>query len=394
MQQNKIAESKNEGKKEIKLTRGQTIKSMVLGVLTLGAGFLAWFAIARILNNGLRFDSANIWLFIFDVIFPVLAFCLWVAFIGIDAIFIRKKIWVYPLALLSIIPLFMFFPLNIYALIAFTIIVLAYLYFIRGARRERRDRIKFHLINCLKVHLGLTLIFCIAAISLLFYSHMAEKQKNGQTNTNDVVASSTADLVNLFLESQFSNYNPDQTLDEFILQSGQQFIEQLGPQLGEGVKVESSFQTENLINKIEEAINRGEIKRDDLPAELLQKLDEGRLTASDVVDAQLTSLFTDQLAAGRDDFLKQLGVEAKGTDKISEVVKKIVSHLLSEGLLPFVTWLPPFLAISLFFTLAIFDFLYVIFVKIIALLIYLVLLISKFIIVKKETKEVEVAELS
>ena len=387
----------NEGKaetKELKLTRGQMIKVIVLGFLTLGTGFLAWFSLSRVLNNGLRFDSANIWLFIFDLLFPVLAFCLWVAFIGIDAILVPKRIWLYPIILLSVLPLLFYFKADFYTGIVFLVLILAFIYFTRGIKAEKKDRIKFNLLNCLKVHLGITLIFCVAAVSLLFYSHLAARQAGGQTKTNEVVAESTASILNLFLETQFKDYNPNMSLDEFVLTVGQQFMEKVGPSLGEDVNVTENYKTQNIVKDIEDAINRGEIQRGALPPEIIQKMNEGILTAQDIVAAQATDLFSKQLTAARDDFLKQLGIEAKGTDKISEVLKKIVSQKLSEGLLPFIPWLPPFLAVSLFFTLVIFDFLYVIFVKIFALLIYLLMLITKFIVIKKETKEVEIAELS
>lgn len=378
----------------VKPSRNQIIKIIILGALTFLAGLLAWFALARILNSGLTFNGENIWTFIVDLFFPVWAFCLWVAFIGIDAIFIHKKLMLYPIYILSIGPLFLYFKPSLYTVSVFIILMIAYIYFAFGVKKEQKDRIKFQVLNALKIHLGITLIFCVAAVSLLFYEHIAVKQEGGETKTNEVVASSVANFLNIFLETQLKNYNPNMTLDEFVLTVGQQFMEKIGPQLGGDSEVSENYKTQNIVNEIEKAIKSGEIKQSDLPADIINKMNKGVLTAQDIVEAQATDLFSEQLTAARDDFLKQLEISAEGSDKISEVLKKIVSVKLSEGLLPFVPWLPPFLAISLFFTLVIFDFLYVIFAKIFALLIYLIMLTTKFIVIKKETKEVEIAELS
>lgn len=387
-------EKSTKEKKEIKLTKSQLIKTIVLGVLTLLAGLLAWFSLARILAHGLNFTGENPWLFIFDLLFPVLAFCLWVGLIGIDAIFIPKKLWLYSIYLLSIGPLFFFFNFTLYSVLSFLILLFAFFYFSHGVRKEKEDRLKCQVINFIKIHLGLTMIFCVAAVSLLFYQSLATKQESGQTKTNEAVAESAANLLNIFLETQIKTYDPNMTLDEFVLSAGQQFMEKIGPMLSEQATVEENLNQENIINEIEAAIERGEIKRSNLPPEFLAKLDQGKITAQDIIEEELTGVFQKQLTQARDDFLDKLGIEAQGTDKISEVIKKIVTKSLSEGLLSFTNYLPPLLAISLFFTLVIFDFLYVIFTKIFALLIYLVMLITKFIVIKKESKEAEVAELS
>jgi len=392
-EENKIIEERKD-KKEIKLTKSQLIKTIVLAVLTLLAGLLAWFSLARILAHGLNFSGENLWLFIFDLLFPVLAFCLWVALIGIDAIFIQKKFWLYLIYIFSIGSLFFYFNFSLYSGLSLFILFFAYLYFSHGIRKEKEDRLKFQVINFIKVHLGLTMIFCVAAVSLLFYESLAAKQESGQTKTNEAVAESAANLLNIFLETQIKTYNPNMTLDEFVLSAGQQFMEKIGPMLSPQTGSDESLNPENIVKEIEAAIKRGEIKRSDLPPDFLAKLDQGKLNAQDIIEEQLTGVFQKQLTQARDDFLNQLGIEAQGSDKISEVIKKIVTKSLSEGLLSFTNLLPPFLAISLFFTLVIFDFLYVIFTKIFALLIYLVMLITKFIVIKKESKEVEVAELS
>lgn len=383
-----------EEKKEIKMSKSQVIKTVILGGLTLLAGFLAWFSLARVLNNGLTFDAKNLWAFIFDLLFPVLAFCLWVALIGIDAIFIRKKLWLYPIYVLSIGTLFFSFDFSFYSFVSFLILLVAYFYFSRGIIKEKKDRLKFHVINFIKVHLGLTMIFCVAAVSLLFYQSLSVKQKSGETKTNEAVAESAANLLNILLETQIKTYDPDMTLDEFVLSAGQQFMEKFGSMLSEQTTGGESLNQENIVKEIEAAVKSGEIKRSDLPPEFLAKLDQGILTAEDVIEEQLTGVFQKQLTQARDDFLSKLGIEAEGNDKISDVIKKIVTKSLSEGLLSFINYLPPFLAISLFFTLVIFDFLYVIFTKIFALLIYMIMLVTKFIVIKKETKEAEIAELS
>jgi hypothetical protein len=154
------------------------------------------------------------------------------------------------------------------------------------------------------------------------------------------------------------------------------------------------LQADEMSNEIKAAIKRGEIKESDLPAGFMDKLNQGTLTTSDIVKSQTTELFTKQLGDARDEFLKSLGIEAAGTDKISDVIKQIITTKLGEGLLPFEKWIPPFLAISLFLFLIIFNFLYAIITKILALFIFMILHLFGFFKIYKEQKEAETIELT
>ncbi len=381
-------------KKNSKSNEGHKIRIIALCILTVLAGLLAWYSLYRILDNGLNFESGKTLSSIITLIFPVLSFCLWIAFIGLTAIFINKKLFRYLTYFFSLVGSFLFFGFSFYTLLILIIFALAFSYFSFGIRKERNDRIKFHVLSCIKVHLMITLFICVLGVSIIFYAKLMENENGAEINTSSALSTSLGNIVNLILVSQFEGYSSDMTLDEFMLLLGEEIVSQYGGQVLEEAQVEQSFQQENLVNQIEQAIASGQISRDQIPPDVLEKIDQGVLEAEDIVEAELAQVFTASLAEGRDDFLAQLGVEAEGNEKMSEVVKKVIE---AQAETTFSSWdhlVPPVLAITLFLSLAIFNFLYVILTKIFALLIYMIMLLTGFIKVKKESKEVEIAKIS
>jgi len=381
-----------EEKKKIILSKPQKVKIALLGFFTFGSGLLAWYALFRILKNGVRFESSHIFSSIITILFPVLSFCLWLAFVGIVAVFVNKR-WVrYLIYFVSIALSFVFFGLSIYTILVFSFIFVAFLFFTNGARKERDDRIKFHILNCIKSRLMYVLLICVLGVSILFYAQLVGRKEDDE-KIYTVLANNFAGVINTVLESQFEGYNPDMTLDEFILMSGEEFSKKISSQLGDKIKVDESLNQENLKNEITQAVKEGKIKKEDLPPELWQKIESGDFNPEDIVKADATEIFNQQLKAARDDFLKEMGVEADGNEKIGSVIKKIIAVQLEKGISSYAPIIPPVLAITLFFSLAIFNFLYSIFTAIFILIIYMIMLLTGFIVIRKENREVEIAEL-
>jgi len=390
----KMKEIKDKVTSKKELSKGQKIKTASMAFVTFGIGLMSWYALFRVLKNGIKLESGHVISSLVTLLFPVLSFCLWVALVGLIAVFINKK-WVRHLTYFTSAALvFVFFGLSVYTLLVFVFISLGFLFFTRGVRKERDDRIKFHILNCIKVHLLFTFLICVLGVSILFYAQLVNQERTDDEKISSILAGNLANITNLVLESQFETYNPDMTLDEFILTGAESFVENVGPQIGEEVKVEESFQQQELQEEIQKAIDSGQIKREDLPPEILVKMEQGRLETKDIVEAELTGLFTEQLSQARDDFLNQMGIEATGDEKIGSVIKKLVATKLDEGIASYENIIPPVLAVTLFISLAIFNYLYSIFAAIFALIIYMILLLTNFVVIRKESREVEVAELS
>ncbi|MDZ7798121.1 MAG: hypothetical protein U5L76_00720 [Patescibacteria group bacterium] len=390
----KIDKIKDKVKPKKEISRKQKIKILAMSIVTFGGGLLSWYALFRVLKNGIRLESGQVISSLVTLLFPVLSFCLWVALVGLVAVFVNKK-WLRNLTyFLSVALVFIFFGISIYTFLVFIFISLGFLFFARGVRKERDDRIKFHILNCIKVHLLFTFLICVLGVSILFYAQLVGQERSDDEKISSILAGNLANIVNLVLESQFETYNPDMTLDEFILTGAESFVENIGSQIGDEVKVEESFQQQELQEEIQRAIDSGQIKREKIPPEILKKIDEGRLETKDIVEAELTGLFTEELSQARDDFLKQMGIEASGDEKIGSVIKKIVSVKLDEGMASYENIIPPVLAVTLFISLAIFNYFYSLLAAIFALVIYMILFLTGFVAIRKENREVEVAELS
>jgi len=370
-------------------------KIIFLVVFTLIIAVISWYTLAWAMKLDLSVFGNKPWSLFLRIILPILIFCFTIGLLSIDAVLIKdKKILLLTIFLTALTP-FIFFYISIFSLIVFIVLFLAFLLYVFGVRKEKEERIKISFAKIMKVNLSLTLILFALAISLIFYFDLTAEKKVGENKSSEMLASSTASIVNLILETQVKDYQPDMTLDEFMLTASTNFLNTFSEQLGGEAQNQTEVISSSDISKeIKAAIKRGEIKESDLPPGFMEKLNQGTLTGSDIVESQTTQIFAKQLGEARDEFLKSLGVEAKGSDKISDVIKNIITTKMSEGLSPFEKWIPPVLAVSLFLVLIIFNFLYAIITKILALLVFMILHLFGFFKIYKVQKEAESIELT
>ncbi|MFH1535205.1 MAG: hypothetical protein ABIF80_04455, partial [Patescibacteria group bacterium] len=85
--------------------------------------------------------------------------------------------------------------------------------------------------------------------------------------------------------------------------------------------------------------------------------------------------------------------EAEGTDTISSVIAKIIRKYAFQFLGPYEDFITPLLALSLFFALNIFSFVFHALINMLASSLFAILQVSKFVKINEEKKDVQIVTL-
>jgi hypothetical protein len=110
-----------------------------------------------------------------------------------------------------------------------------------------------------------------------------------------------------------------------------------------------------------------------LPNKSLEKIVAQK---TDIIQKQLTEEI-------RTDFLKTLGIKAEGNDLMNSVINKFIQQKFDDFITPYRDYIPIVLVLGLYFILQILAFIYVIIIKLIALIIFYILRLTGFVKIKE-----------
>lgn len=317
-------------------------KILVLAAFAVLATGLFWFLLANILEHGISFSrgSNNV----ITLVWILLVFCLMFAIVSISAVTVRNSLWFLLIAIASSLTYFVFLRFNIWAFGPVILLILAFLYWRREIRLDMKSRIKFLPKKLVGVGLHAAMSIALLAVGFSYYAYMVQGH-DGSTRVMESMVNISTSTINRFLPMVYNGYSPRMTLDEFI--------------------GSSSVITSTTVSPG----GAGEPQR--IMAEALS-------TAQKKV-----------VEESRDQFLKTFDIEATGDEPMKSVVEKIVRKRIEPFLKPYIKYIPIIFALSLYFLLSIFLFLYKIFIQSFSFIIFTILRWLKFVQIKKVQVEAE-----
>jgi hypothetical protein len=369
-------------------------KIVILGVVTVLASVLAWYSLSTVFN--LEWSSGSIPLLnlLIRLIFPVIAFCFYLALVSITATIIHKELIQLPIWTLSSAPVLIFFPFSPWLLIISLLQILIFVYYAHRIHNEVNARIKFSLHKTMRWGLGGVIIAMALSISLLYYFTTTATERDTGREAIDSLIISTTNIANEIIPSQLEGYDPDKTLDQFIFEISAGVVEDISGQLNE--QLEDSFDNPKveegtaLIEELRSKVDSGLVDINTLPPEIRNNLYSDTLMVEDLVSSDVVqNIFQSQIAEARNEFLKSMDIDAKGTDTISEVITKIIRKYAFQFLGPYEDFITPLLALSLFFVLNIFSFVFHALVNALASSLFALLQVSKFVHIREEKQNVQ-----
>ena len=304
-------------------------KIIIFGIVAIGSIFLFWYSIARIFSGEveLSFSSNSI----VSVLLAVFTFVLMFSLIGIAASVIRSLFIFVAVNGVGILTYFIFFPADAPNIAACLFLLTGFTLWRMSVMSDANNRIQFTVMKVVNAGLGGAITFALLSVSFTYYSYLAGA--DGSDRLIEGIVSTTAQSANTFLPRYVNGYSPDMTLDEFIRQSTTLDV--------------------STIDVPPTSVIGGAIK-------------EGLNAAQGAIVEQ-----------SREQFLTTFNIQAEGTDRMGEVVKKIVARRIETLINPYKKFIPAVLALSLYFVLGIFRFLYVPLIQILSFIVFRIFLLVK-----------------
>lgn len=335
-------------------TKAEVPQVALLGVLAVVASVGAWVMLGR----ALRLDVLHITLHAGIILaITAVAFFFVLATVGLIGMLVHDTLLAKILLLLNATLYLLFFGRSLASVIAFLLLVLAYLLYDQQIKGEQKDRIRFSVVNSLRPGLGMTMTIVLIAISLTFYN-VTKSLVGTTTSPLDDVVRGAASATNRVLAVQVPGYNPDMTLNDFVLHLAYREIQkhtagdvQLPDQppksIGQYVQSLVGNDTNGIIAKLPASIKQQltTTKQDAAAEAALQQAAQLPQVQQAVNDAQAQLLDT-------------LKIDADGSARMGDVVQQYLNTQIHRYVGPYEKFFPSILALSLYFTLQVFSFVY------------------------------------
>lgn len=335
---------------------------------------------------------------LFDLVGALLMFLLVMSFFGLVAMLETGRRFTPGLSLLLPLILMFILGMNIYTGIGVFLWFVGLLQYGLKVRQERSERLRMDVLKLIKPGLGLGISTILLAISLSFYAAIAQRGTE-KLDPIEATARFTTNAVNQFLVMKLPGYRPEMTVDEFLFlivtqnfkpgqaAHAQVTNEPILPGLGEG----NAFLGIDFdqLSKDLSAIPREELEKQ-LPPDFLEKVKSNPEYVQEVFRLVQNEMVGQQITVARRNLLEALHVDAVGTDPVGIVLEKAIAVQLNDAFRPFKFILPPILALTLYFALQIFGFIYAWVAQFFGLLAFHLLKWTNFFKVTRETRQAEV----
>jgi len=319
-------------------------KIVILGILVIVSSVLFWLAWHNALVTGLEFSFSTQNIMV--VVTTLLAFCLMFTFLAVTEVVVTKNWIELIITILSAGTIFLFFKFSLWSFVSFLLVMLGFMYWRREVRLDAKSRTKFVPTRIISAGLRPAVTVLLLAISFVYYSNMVTGDDASARLTESLVDTGT-NSVNNVLDIYFKEkYDPDMTLDEFLLSN-------------------TMVDGENIVG------------------------DTGITEIDEVIRLGLTEVQDEALEKAREELLNTFEITATGDETMDMIVGKIVRQNIDKYIEPYKKFIPALLAVSLFFILSIFRFVYSELIKSFSYLIFHILLWLKFIKVEKIQIEAE-----
>lgn len=324
-------------------------KHILIAVLLIVVAAAFWYSVSSFFAYGIQFNTGRI----AALVGTLLLLGAMNGIVGIVGLVSRHKTMRIIIYFLGSVTHFIFFGLNFFSVV---VVVLLWLFWWRYGRNtswEEEHRTTFHTVKILTHTLGTLITFTVVALAFTYYGVVAQDEARSQRFIDSTI-SSASDAALATLTSSVDGFDADMTLDAFIERFAGEQLQEVFP---------TDFLPENLQQLFVE--RGGEV-------------------------AQATDTLKDEaIAEFRLALLQEFGIQATGSEPIRDIVHQIVSERLNAIIAPYRGYVPPVLALSLFFALSAFGLLYFWTSVGMGYLIIKLLLLTRYFAIAKHEEEVE-----
>ncbi len=326
----------------VPMSAGQwTPRLLWLWVPQLLGATLWWYLVDRVLNDRVSFVSDSGLLILAVVVLGVLGLGWWIGTMLFGAALMPARTWRWLSALVSSLAIWFFLPLQLWTGLAWVVLLAGLVVGIEQAFDHAHNSLLVRTRQVIGISLGFPLLMLMIATSLLYY-----QQLRTSTDTPDVLASNVVDqsatTVERFLPRVRSDYRIGMTVDELL----GLFIPEAGDVLDDITSDGGQLSSDEQARLREQLAERG-VPIEDLQLDYSQTEEQLRVA----LDQQIDQFRSEIVANLREELSTTLQIELQGDDAVQAVLQTYFGRQFDRYVRDYLTWLPPLLALALFFTL-------------------------------------------
>lgn len=354
-------------------------KIALLAVVAVLTGIAAWGLVHRLLTSS-TFSGDGAWVLL---IVTFLAFFAHIVCVGLVGVLVHDHIEELAVLVLASLSYTVWFHVAAYALITLLLLFLGMAYFTASIRKEEGERVRFSLARVFERGLGMMLVAVLLAVSITSYGMTAKKAAASSAQPIERIGSFLGATANESLGFLIKGYNPDETVEQFLLRMT--FLS--GDARGTGSVLNAPVIVEEAAK-----LDLSQLYAQ-FPDDVKQRLNlNGEITQS-ALGQEPSAIIMTQLDEARKRFLATLNVPDKPGLTIGEAVEGAVTHALIVKVGNYGHFLPPLFGVAVFLVLSTLTFLYSFCIGQLANAVFWLLRRARFVHVHRLTASVEVVTL-
>lgn len=300
-----------------------------------------WYLVSHVLAGRVSFVASPLALILMIIGLGVVAIGWWLGSILFGAALIPQRSWRILTAGVSSVPLWFFFPFSLWTGITWLVVLAGVSIGLEQAHDHAHNSLLVRVRQVLGVSLGLPLLAVMIGTSLLYYQQLRTSTKTPDILANNVI-DQAATTVERLLPNVRSEYRLGMTVDELL----GLFIPKSDDVL-KGVSPTSGQLSTAQQNQLKQQLSDRGVPVEQLDLDFSQTEAQLRIA----IDAQIGEFRAEIIKNLRTELSRTLRIDLRGDETVQEALKGYFGRQFNTYIRDYLNWLPPLLALALFFTL-------------------------------------------
>lgn len=300
-----------------------------------------WYVVSRVLAGQISILGSSPVLVVTVMALGVIGLGWWLGTILFGAVLLPWKSWRWLSVGLSTLPIWFFAPASLWTAAVWAIVAVGLAIGVEQAYEHAHNSLLVRTRQVIGASLGLPLLAVLIGTSLLYFQHLQTSTTSPDALANNVVAQSATSVERL-LPRVKSDYRIGMTVDELL----GLFIPK-SDELLKNIDTSGGTLSQQQQTEVKQQLADRGVPIDQVQLDFTQTEDQLRLA----IDGQINQFRGQIIANLRDELSRTLRLDMKGDETVQDVLQSYFGRQFNTYIRAYLSWLPPLLALALFFTL-------------------------------------------